>query len=767
MEGLEVAGTPKRERMCSSDETPFPKRRRLKKKKRAFLGTSDEGSDCPKEIEKIPKVCSNTVTSQNINTDAHIDQGETGPNSELATKMDDENEDKQKQESNQEKNIDADELKKNEYNVTADESKKLEDGVKKNGGDQVKEIPPKEKEETEESSDLSLVNRVTGQTIDMSVHSNEEEDVMAVANGEVDQNSKEYKEDITNGNDSRWGGDENMGLFGEDEEEHNETKMEWPPGRSDDAASESLEECDTSDSGNELEAVEDFYIADVKEDDDELERGNCNGFSPLTGKFARSKGRKRLRLKGMIESMSDRYSYNLVLDIKEYLKTYTRLKKNAAKVVDKLIPLLSYCSDKDISRLTDAMTTDKNTRQSVEPKVEVSNRNSHKQSSVSIKEPKASSKESLPSCTSSSDSKQVENSGQSSAPSNISQPLSVSEVKKVKSQSTDLDSVEDPGTDDALSDTIADFSPMCWSQILKVSRSPSVWTVEFSVKCFNELNENGHSLLKNPTKLQQKERFVYQLLTKTRDHWVSAVINERINEVEEIISAGWPVDFPLLSNRSEVREWGLPKRDASLYNSPALLIASSYGFEKSVQSLLLNGANLEARNEFSCENALFHACKYGHLHITKLLLVWKADPNSRTSCSTAVNESVSIGFELVTNKRINNRVKILGELIFYGAATYDMNQRNILEDQEEDEWPKDFERYKDLIRVCAIEKEMESLEMGLNRRFDFIAEQLLRYTPMLSDTIISFLNPLSCTAWTQVSSDEEDVAQDEYGNIIL
>eukprot|EP00495_Collosphaeridae_sp_1-RS-2012_P009431 TRINITY_DN9587_c0_g1_i1.p1 TRINITY_DN9587_c0_g1~~TRINITY_DN9587_c0_g1_i1.p1 ORF type:complete len:63 (+),score=21.11 TRINITY_DN9587_c0_g1_i1:269-457(+) len=45
----------------------------------------------------------------------------------------------------------------------------------------------------------------------------------------------------------------------------------------------------------------------------------------------------------------------------------------------------------------------------------------------------------------------------------------------------------------------------------------------------------------------------------TMSCWKSAVIEERINDMRTLISAGWPIEFPLNISTDEERWYHLPK----------------------------------------------------------------------------------------------------------------------------------------------------------------------------------------------------------------
>jgi len=675
-----------------------------------------------------------------------------GSNQEIMTKKEDENEKKQKEDSQEEKKIYHDDFKKEELEDQEEE----DDNVMRIYG--VQHIAFIEKEKIAGKTGVSVDNQLnsnSGPTKDLVANSDDKEDVMPDANNESDWHTKENKNDISTAKDSEWGGDNNLGVFGEvgwNDERHIELQI---GAQFDDAANEDPEEWDTSFAANEAKTTEDLYSLtwenkaeeeEEEEEEEQQEEGMHTEFSPIRGSLDRWKTWSMLGIKGIIESMLN--GCCLQSDIEKYLESYSKLKKDAKQIIYELIPLLSYCTDKDLSRLTCAIMVEKDSRQSLKFGGEIKNPNSWKQSSVCIQEIKVNSNGGLPPSIISDFEQLVESSARLSVPKD-SQPSNMYEAKSFECENADL-----PSSSEESNRKIAESCQACWTQILKYSRHPDVWTVEFCIKCMKEFFKNGRFLISNPAGFQQKETFMYQLLTKSKQYWLSAVINENVKELEALVSAGWPVEFHLLSNNEEARKRGLPKRDASLWNSPALLIACSYGFYKSAEVLLEIGASIHAENEFSCETALSHSCKNGHVQITKLLLGRSADPNTLTIFSSGL-EQARIGCVLVMDKRIENRLEILGELIFYGAKTYEIDEDQFI----------NFDWYKkDLVRVCAIEKEMESLELGMIRRFDFIHKQLFRYAPMLSDTIISFLNPLSCPELSRSLANYEDLFQDDDDN---
>jgi len=432
-----------------------------------------------------------------------------------------------------------------------------------------------------------------------------------------------------------------------------------------------------------------------------------------------------------------------------YLKCYNRMEKVASQAVYGLIPVLSYCSKDDLSELRKVILAETDERtDSLRPTM---NLNGKHQSKTSFKETFPVIVEGTPSSNFSNQKKTK--SSEHSLITDKSYSLSTKNREKVW-KTLCLHGKRSLYMKDESDESVEPLNPITLRSLLTSSQDTDIWTLDFTTKRFRELIDDWHRLLKNPSFTNISERFVYEVLTHTMSHWKSAVIEERINDMRTLILAGWPIEFPLNISPDEERWYHLPTLEERIFKYPALLTACSYGLKTSVEELLKLGASIDKYDKFSGEDPLTRACKYGHLEVVKLMLKWKADPNAATYCCTNRLTTVPITIELVTNIDIHNRSKILEELLYHGAVTYST---------EVDDACRFLDCLRSsyshsLIKVCAVFDDMKILEPGLIRRFEFIQKQLLRYSYILADTIIIFLDPRSCPEWLQMASENEGIS---------
>jgi len=754
----------KREKSILSNKAPFLKRRRLLVTPQQFAYNSNEGSMFLTDDKEVVSPISTESFKKNSENKTELD-GEKGPGQaqepwehsprKCATKnkmyikssplheSDIKSQRKHESDDIEQKVIKKEEMKHEDWDEDIIEESKVKEQVKTY---------------TQDISECQTEKLIV---LPGNMARNTEADVTTHTTDETDQNREEKLNNSIFDENSGWQGSQCV----EENKGRNLWEKEWWTSLQLDSDSstsrntvENKEEIRNSSKADGKEDLDAFRL----EDDSKIELSTSTDseydlLCPIaddvvTSDVWRFADQKSSRVKNAYTNLAKNLSSNRGLDIAiwNYLKCYNRMEKVASRAVYGLIPVLSYCSKDDLSELRKVIQTETDERiGSLRPTMDLTGK---QQSKTAFKESYSVIEDGTLSSNYSNQKK-----AKSSVHSLITdRSYSLSRENREKTLKTLYPNRKRSlYLKDESDESVKPLNPITLRSLLTwSSQDADVWTLDFTTKRFRELIDDWHRLLKNPTFRKVSERFVYEVLTHTMSYWKSAVIEERINDMRTLILAGWPIEFPLNISLDEERWYHLPKLEERIFKYPALLTACSYGLKTSVEELLKLGASIDKYNKFSGEDPLTHACKYGHLEVVKLMLKWKADPNAAIDCCTNRLTTVPITIELVTNIDINNRSKILEELIYHGAATYSTDV-------------DDACRFLDclrssyshsLIKVCAVFDDMKILEPGLIRRFEFIQKQLFRYASILADTIILFLDPRSCPEWMQVALENDNLS---------